>query len=73
MKATLSELIHACGKNFGALFPPHTTYGKGDTNDNTNWKAVGYVTQDVSLLGLGQTPEEAVNNLLIAISKNDAD
>jgi hypothetical protein len=60
---TLSELIEACGKRFdylghGGMYP---------------WIAVDYLNEDMDTYGenrgIGQTPEEAVSRLWLALNK----
>lgn len=62
---TLSELIEACGEQFG-----HLALVGGDDCGNTEWVArvrghIGYAKQTQQV---GSTPEEAVANLWLALN-----
>jgi hypothetical protein len=57
---TLSELIEACGDNFDGLI-----INRGPLSDSrTKWSCAGN-----RLVGLGETPEEAVANLWLKLNE----
>ena len=67
-RPTLSELIEACGNEFGGLLPPTTRNG-----NRSKWQAGGFVYWDMEEMdgevGEGLTPEEAVAMLYISLQK----
>lgn len=67
---TLSELIEACGERFIGLDSPRV----GDSYKTADlWAATGMRGErDLWTLGEGETPEQAVANLFLAIYKPHA-
>ena len=61
---TLSELIEACGKDFGLL-----ERNTNDVNISSVWTANDWDTEGEDYYGLGSTPEEAVAYLWLALHK----
>ncbi len=77
---TLSELIEACGVYFYSLTNTHHTNPRTD-DAFPDWVAESSIARqpspfskekDMNLGRLGDTPEEAVANLWLALNKKDA-
>ena len=63
---TLSELIEACGEEFYSLLRSATSDGEKMDKGLSLWHAIIYQEKSV---GTGETPEEAVARLYIALNK----
>jgi hypothetical protein len=64
---SLSELIKACGNDFGFLISPG--YEISDVVQEEWIAQQGHRFLEQLIRGFGQTPEEAVSNLWIALNK----
>lgn len=65
----LSELIEACGEDFGALKRYTNTWKAGDCEADSKWGLGGHTDELSGNSACGKTPEEAVAKLWLNLKE----